>query len=160
MPLVFAYGSNMDAEAMAARCPRGKIIGRGRLQGHRFALMPDGYATVVPDRAAAAHGLLWDIGFGELATLDRYESVSTGAYAKIVQPVLREGAAPARALVYVGRPGKALGRAPDDYMARIILAATEAGLPREHVDFLRRIAGEAVEPATKKFRAIKNPNFL
>jgi gamma-glutamylcyclotransferase (GGCT)/AIG2-like uncharacterized protein YtfP len=159
MPLVFAYGSNMDAQAMAQRCPRGRIVGRARLPGHRVALMPDGYATVVRDRTAHAHGLLWEIGFGDLAALDRYESVATGLYEKIHQPVLREGGAPTRALIYIGRPGKTLGRAPEDYMARIVLAATEIGLPREHVDFLRRLGGEEVAPA-KKFRAIKHPDFL
>jgi len=34
MPLTFAYGSNMDAQAMAQRCPRGKMLGRARLPRH------------------------------------------------------------------------------------------------------------------------------
>ena len=159
MPLTFAYGSNMDAQAMALRCPRGKMLGRARLPRHRVALLPDGYATVVRDAAATAHGVLWDVSFGELAALDRYEGVAQGGYVKISQPVLREGGAPVRALIYFGRPGTRLGRAPDDYMAKIVAAAVGAGLPGDHVDFLRRLGGQDLAPPTR-FRAIKNPNFL
>jgi len=163
MPLTFAYGSNMDAQAMAQRCPRGKLLGRARLPRHRVGLMPDGYATLVPDAAAVAHGVLWDVSFAELATLDRYEGVAQGGYVKISQPVLREVGAPVRALIYfgknLGKPGTRLGRAPDDYVEKIVAAAVEAGLPGEHVDFLRRLGGEDIAPPTR-FRAIKNPHFL
>ena len=160
MPLTFAYGSNMDAQAMAQRCPRGKLLGRARLPRHRVALLPDGYATLVRDAAATAHGVLWDVSFGELAALDRYEGEG---YVKVSQPVLREVGAPVRALVYFGKyfgkPGTRLGRAPDDYMQQIVAAAIEAGLPGEHVDFLRRLGGDDLAPPTTRFRAIKNPNF-
>jgi gamma-glutamylcyclotransferase (GGCT)/AIG2-like uncharacterized protein YtfP len=159
MPLTFAYGSNMDALAMSQRCPGGKMLGRARLARHRVALLPDGFATVAPDPNMTAHGVLWEIGFGDLAALDRYEGVDKGAYVKVIQPVLREGSSPLRALVYVGRPGKSLGRAPPDYMEKIVAAAIGAGLPGDHVDYLRRLGGETVE-RPQKFRAIKNPDFL
>ncbi|HEX8418365.1 MAG TPA: gamma-glutamylcyclotransferase, partial [Methylobacterium sp.] len=35
MPLYFAYGANMDAGAMALRCPASRLIGQGRLHRHR-----------------------------------------------------------------------------------------------------------------------------
>jgi gamma-glutamylcyclotransferase (GGCT)/AIG2-like uncharacterized protein YtfP len=157
MPLTFAYGSNMDAQAMARRCPRAKMLGRARLPRHRVALMPDGFATVVRDPAATAHGVLWELNFGELAALDRYEGIAEGAYVKVSQPVLREGASPVRALVYVGRPG-VLARAPADYMTKVVAAARAAGLPAEHIDVLRRLGGEEIAPA--RFRAIKNLKSL
>jgi hypothetical protein len=159
MPLTFAYGSNMDADAMARRCPGAQMRGRACLARHRFALMPDGFATVVRDPSASAFGVLWELSFGDLAALDRYEGVAKGAYRKIIQPVLREGASPVRALVYFGAPGKSLGRAPADYMSAIVAAARACGLSADYVDFLRRVGGEDVPEAPKKFRAIKNlPN--
>jgi hypothetical protein len=160
MPLTFAYGSNMDADAMARRCPGARLLGRASLPRHRFALLPDGFATIVRDTAATAFGVLWELGFGDLAALDRYEGVAQGAYLKITQPVLREGASPLRALVYLGAPGKSLGRAPDDYMAKIIAAARAHGLSQDYVDFLRRVGGEEVPEAQKKFRAIRNAAIL
>jgi hypothetical protein len=155
MPLTFAYGSNMDSAAMKRRCPGARPMGRASLPRHRFTLLPDGFATLVRDSAATVFGVLWDLSFGDLAALDRYEGVAQGAYLKINQPVLREGASPVRALVYVGAPGKSLGRAPADYMGKIVEAARTAGLDRDHIDALRRLAGEDVD-AERKYRAIKN----
>jgi hypothetical protein len=156
LPLTFAYGSNMDAHAMASRCPRAKMLGRARLPRHRVALLPDGFATLVRDPAATAHGVLWELSFGDLAALDRYEG---DGYVKASQPVLREGSSPTRALIYIGRPAGGSGRAPQDYMTRIVAVAREVGLPDGHVDFLRRLAGENPEPASR-YRAIKNPKAM
>jgi hypothetical protein len=160
MPLTFAYGSNMDAGAMTRRCPGARLVGRAALPRHRFALLPDGFATIVRDPGATAFGVLWELSFGDLAALDRYEGVAQGAYRKISQPVLRDGAAPVRALVYVGAPGKSLGRAPLDYMGKIIEAARANGLSDDYVDFLRRLGGEEFAEPEKKFRAIKNLSGL
>jgi hypothetical protein len=117
--------------------------------------MPCGYATIVRDAGATAHGLLWELNFGDLAALDRYEGVGQGAYVKISQPVLRENAAPVRALVYIGKPDAGLGRAPADYVSKIVAAARAHCLPPDHIDFLRRLGGETVDKAPR-FRAIKN----
>lgn len=160
MPLTFAYGSNMDASAMARRCANARLRGRAFLPRHRFALMPDGFATIVRDPAASVGGVLWELSFGDLAALDRYEGVAQGAYLKISQPVLREDAAPVRALVYVGAPGRSLGRAPGDYMKQIVEAARAHGFSGDYVDFLRRVGGEDVPETPKKFRAIKNFSTL
>ncbi len=159
MPLYFAYGSNMDVDAMAARCPKARLLGRARLLRHRFELMADGFATLVRGPAATAQGALWELTFADIAALDRYEATAKGAYVKIFQPVLREGAGPARALVYIGRPGAVLGKAPPDYMAKIIAGARAIGLPDEYILTLRKLAGENPEPQTK-FRAIKNPRLF
>lgn len=140
---------------MASRCPAARLFGRARLPRFRVALMPCGFATVFRDPTATAQGVLWDLSFGDLAALDRYEGVGQGAYVKINQPVLRENASPVRALVYIGRPGVNLGRAPDDYMSKIVAAAREHVLPVDYIDFLRRLGGETVEK-TSRFRAIKN----
>jgi hypothetical protein len=156
VPLTFAYGSNIDAEAMAARCPGARMLGRARLPRHRVALLPDGFATVVRDPGATAHGVLWELSFGDLAALDRYEG---DGYVKVSQPVLREGLSPVRALIYIGRPNGGSSRAPENYMARIVTVAREVGLPLDHIDFLRRLAGENPEPSSR-FRAIRNPKAL
>ncbi|WP_294532437.1 gamma-glutamylcyclotransferase family protein [uncultured Rhodoblastus sp.] len=156
MPLTFAYGSNMDAKAMELRCPGAKMRGRARLPRHRVALLPDGFATLVRDAGSTAHGVLWELSFGNLAALDRYEG---DGYVKVSQPVLREGLPPMRALIYIGRPAGGSHRAPEDYMARIVAVAREVGLPIGHIDFLRRLAGENLEPCSR-FRAIRNPKAL
>jgi cation transport regulator ChaC len=156
MPLTFAYGSNMCVADMATRCPQAKMLGVARLPKFRFALLPDGYATIVRDPAAMTYGVLWELSFGALAALDRYEGVAQGAYDKLILPVLRDKGGAARALVYLGRPEASLGRPPADYMEKIVAAAKAHGLPREHVEGLRLCGGLAPETPPPKFRAIRN----
>ena len=135
MPLHFAYGSNMDAAAMARRCPQARLVGPARLAGWRFALMPSGYATIVPDPRASVHGALWDVAMAGMAALDRYEQIGVGLYQKRNLRVLRPPAGSASALVYVGtRPE--LGAAPRDYLDEIIAAARRLALPTDYLGFL------------------------
>ncbi len=102
MPLYFAYGANMDAAAMAARCPRSTLIGQGRLNRHRFIIMREGYASVLRDPRACVWGVIWDLSLSDVPALDRYEGVASGLYAKATQPVSVKGGSK-RALIYLGR---------------------------------------------------------
>jgi AIG2-like family. len=135
MPLYFAYGSNMDLAAMARRCPASKPVGIGRLMRHRFFISDDGYASVMRDPRGVVWGLLWDLALGDVPALDRYESLSTGLYAKVIQPLLTEQG-PRRALVYVGRSHRP-GLPKPGYMEGVVEAAEAAGLNREYVRNLR-----------------------
>ena len=90
MPLYFAYGSNMDVNAMARRCPRSKALGLARLERHRLAVMREGWLTAVRDPSSAVHGVLWDLALSDIAALDRYEGLSQGLYAKLTQAVIAE----------------------------------------------------------------------
>ncbi|TLG77725.1 gamma-glutamylcyclotransferase family protein [Methylocystis sp. B8] len=135
VPLYFAYGSNMDASAMAARCPRSRLIGRGRLAGYRTILMASGFVSVAPDRRMSVHGVLWDVAVGDVAALDRYEDVARGLYAKKNFAILREPVGSVHALTYVGgRPD--LGAAPRGYFDGVIAAARAQALPGDYIDYL------------------------
>jgi hypothetical protein len=141
MPLYFAYGSNMDRPAMAGRCPASRPLGPARLAGHRFMISREGYASVVRDPRRAVWGVLWDIAFADMAALDRYESVASGLYVKLNQPVLAEGGA-RRALIYVARSAGS-GQPRPGYLEGVIAAARAAALP---ADYIREI--EAWSPQT------------
>ncbi|MFO1103975.1 MAG: gamma-glutamylcyclotransferase family protein [Methylocystis sp.] len=139
MPLYFAYGSNMDAAAMAARCPRSRLIGRARLAGYRTIEMLSGFVSVAPDRRMCVHGVLWDVAVGDVAALDRYEDVARGLYAKKNLPILREPVGAVRALTYVGaRPD--FGVAPAGYFDGIIAAARAQSLPGAYIGYLSTLA--------------------
>src|ERR1700744_4864901 len=101
MPLYFAYGSNMDVEAMARRCPRSKALGLARLRRHRLAVMREGWLTAVRNPSSAVHGVLWDLALSDIPALDRYEGLLQGLYAKLMQAVLAERSQ-TQALVYFG----------------------------------------------------------
>lgn len=79
-PLYFAYGSNLDALQMRARCPGAAPLERARLGGHRLAFShystrwSGGAADVVPDPSAAVWGLVYAMGPDDFARLDPFES--------------------------------------------------------------------------------------
>lgn len=127
MPLYFAYGANMDAAAMATRCPRSTLIGQGRLNRHRFIVMREGYASVVRDPRACVWGVLWDLCLSDVPALDRYEGVASGLYSKATQPVSVQGGSK-RALIYLGRTSAA-GAPRPGYLESVLAAAEAAQLP-------------------------------
>ena len=138
MPLYFAYGSNMEAAAMARRCPRSKPIGKARLERHKLAIMREGWLTVVRAPRSAVHGVLWDLALSDIPALDRYEGLPKGLYVKIVQPVIGPGG-PKRALVYVGA-NAGPGAPSPDYIEGVIAAAHARGLPAEGIAALEVLA--------------------
>ncbi|MGD9543676.1 MAG: gamma-glutamylcyclotransferase family protein [Methylocystis sp.] len=139
VPLYFAYGSNMDATAMATRCPRSRLLGRGRLAGFRTILMPSGFVSIAPDRRMSVHGVLWDVAVGDVAALDRYEDVARGLYAKHSYLILRAPAGSVRAFTYVGaRPD--LGAASRGYFEEVIAAARAQALPSDYIDYLSSLS--------------------
>jgi hypothetical protein len=138
MPVYFAYGSNMDVEAMARRCPRSKALGVARLERHRLAVMREGWLTAARDPSSALHGVLWDLALSDIAALDRYENVSQGLYVKLTQAVVAERA-PRQAIVYFGA-NAGPGAVRPDYIAEVLAAARSWSLPAEGVEALERIA--------------------
>ena len=141
MPLYFAYGANMDVEAMALRCPASNALGLARLARHRLAIMREGWLTVARDPSANVHGVLWDLALSDVPGLDRFEEVSARLYTKIMQPVIAQGG-PKRALIYVGA-NAGPGKANAEYIAAVISSARAWRLPAEGVAAYERLAREA-----------------
>lgn len=141
MPLHFAYGSNMDAAAMARRCPRSRLLGRARLARWRFVIMPSGFASVLPDPRANVHGVLWDVPVSDVKALDRHEQVGQGLYAKRMIPILKEPFGASPALVYVGAAPKQ-GAAWPRYLAEIVAAAEKLELPAAYIGYLSHLLAE------------------
>ena len=141
MPLCFAYGSNMDRAAMAARCPRSQPVGPARLARHRIFIMASGHASVRRDPARNVYGLLWNLALSDVRSLDVYEEIARGLYVKLTQPVIIPGGAK-RALVYVGLSTVA-GVPEAPYMAGIIAAARELDFPAA---YMRELEGFAPKP--------------
>jgi gamma-glutamylcyclotransferase (GGCT)/AIG2-like uncharacterized protein YtfP len=137
MPLYFAYGSNMNVEAMGRRCPRSKALGLARLERHRLAVMREGWLTAVRDPSSAVHGVLWELALSDIAALDRYEGLSQGLYSKAIQAVLAERG-PKRAIVYFGA-NAGPGAMRPAYIAEVLAAARSWPLPLAGVEALERM---------------------
>jgi len=138
MPLYFAYGSNMDAGAMARRCPRSRALGLARLERHRLAVMREGWLTAVRNPSSAVHGVMWDLALSDIAALDRHENLSQGLYVKLTQAVIAVHG-PKQAIVYFGaNSGPGVPRPA--YMAEVLAAARLWPLPAEGLAALERLA--------------------
>jgi len=144
MPLYFAYGANMDAAAMSARCPRSRPLGRARLARRRFIIMEAGFASVLPDPRASVHGVLWDLDLADVAALDRFEDVARGLYRKVTQPVLREAGGTVSALVYIGCISRE-GAPRPGYMESVVGSAREVGLPAAYISYLEALVPQRAQ---------------
>ena len=73
----FAYGSNLNFDQMAYRCPAAQVVGPVVLEGYELLFRGNasgnGVATIKPKEGQQVHGLLWRITPGCERSLDLYE---------------------------------------------------------------------------------------
>lgn len=137
MTLYFAYGANMERDAMRLRCPAAAPLGIATLRGWRY-LIAQGYGSIVPAAGARVHGVLWRLTPRDYAALNAFEALDSGLYRRALLTV--EGPhGPRRALAYLGRRcgGR---RAMPGYQERLVAAATDWQLPPRYIAQLRRFA--------------------
>lgn len=100
--LYIAYGSNMNEEQMAFRCPDAGVVGTGIVEGYRL-LFKGGkdraYATIEPENDCRIPVLVWEISEADESRLDRYEGFPRFYYKKEI-PVLVNGMRK-KAMVYI-----------------------------------------------------------
>src|SRR4051794_30063719 len=111
--LYFAYGSNLNLDGMASRCPDSESVGVATLG--RWALTFRGVADIESRKGARTHGALWRISARDLERLDAYEGYP-GLYRRELLPVqAADGRVQAITYVmnddYLGLPSSAYYRA-------------------------------------------------
>jgi len=138
--LYAAYGSNLDPDQMAARCPHSPLRWTGWIPGWRLTFGGDGFdgalPTVVEAREDDAHVFVavYDVTPTDETTLDAWESADSGLYSKVRVRVETldgietafvyvlddfEGGLPsARTLGILADAAEAAG-APDDYLTEL-----------------------------------------
>jgi len=137
MVLHFAYGSNMSHALMRRRCNGAAPIGPARLDGWRYLITRDGYASIVPRAGSVVHGALWRLTPRDLAALNSYESLDSGLYRRRMLSV-RHGDKRVPALTFVGRSAQP-GRPHPRYQENIVIPAARAwGLPENYLAELAR----------------------
>ena len=68
----FAYGSNLNFEQMAYRCPEATVVGTAKLEGYELAFRR-GYLSILPKEGASVEGLIWSVTDHDEFQLDCYE---------------------------------------------------------------------------------------
>ena len=74
--LNIAYGSNLNLEQMAIRCPTAKIFGKGILKGYRLLFKgreESAYCTIEKKRGGKVPVVIWELEPEDEKALDFYE---------------------------------------------------------------------------------------
>ncbi|GHU80777.1 gamma-glutamylcyclotransferase [Clostridia bacterium] len=74
--LYIAYGSNLNLEQMAVRCPTARVVGAAALEGYRLLFRGgkrSSVATVEPYEGGKVPVLVWEITPRDEIALDQYE---------------------------------------------------------------------------------------
>ncbi len=108
--IYLAYGSNLNLEQMAYRCPDAKVLGGTTLDGYR--LLFRGYngsavATVERHAGGSVPVLLWRISSRDEAALDRYEGWPRLYRKETVTVSFNDKSV--EAMVYIMNEGRPLG---------------------------------------------------
>lgn len=72
-----AYGSNINLQQMAYRCPNAVPLTTGTLNSYELTFRRGGYANIEPKKGASVPILLWEITQNCECSLDRYEGYPT-----------------------------------------------------------------------------------
>lgn len=97
--LYVAYGSNMNLEQMAHRCPKSKVVCNGELHG--WKLVFNVHADVIKGKKNdIVPVVVWDIDDRDWRMLDMYEGYPS-YYIKETVNVMLDNGKKAKAIVYV-----------------------------------------------------------
>ena len=69
--LYIAYGSNINLEQMAFRCPDSKVVTTGTISDYELQFKR--VATIEPKEGSKVPVLIWELGGQDELSLDRYE---------------------------------------------------------------------------------------
>lgn len=69
--LYIAYGSNINLEQMAYRCPHSRVVGTSEIKNYELEFR--GVATIVPKENASVPVLIWELDERDLPVLNKYE---------------------------------------------------------------------------------------
>lgn len=97
--LYAAYGSNLNLEQMAYRCPNSIVHSKGVIEDYKLKFSY--HLDIVPSKGDIVPILLWDIADSDWAYLDMYEGVKGGYYKRENVKVKTDNGEEVEAIVYV-----------------------------------------------------------
>lgn len=121
----FAYGSNMNLDQMAYRCPDAEAVGRCVLKDYRLAFRGNrtgwGVASILPEPGKEVQGLLWKITPKCEKSLDFYEGYPNLYGKKEVTVRTKTGEQTNVAVYIMNEPYQSQPALPSDYYLKGIL---------------------------------------
>jgi gamma-glutamylcyclotransferase len=146
----FAYGSNMLAERLLARCPSARSISIARAIGFDLSFAKrstaDGSGKAMlaaSDKSGATvHGVLFNLDTADLSNLDRLEGVGYGYRREDAFEVIVQDDPPVVAATYMAEPAYVdPNLLPYDWYVNLAIAgARQHRLPSSYIDMLVAIS--------------------
>lgn len=152
-----AYGSNLNINQMAGRCPTAEIIGTGVIQGYelQFKGPPFACATIAPKEGALVPVAVWDIQPADEMSLDRYEGYPTHYFKQDVKVTLSNGEQ-ITGMAYIMDLGMGYGVPGERYFNIIRHGYWDHGLD---VRVLEQAAQDSAEKFMEQYRAQREAQF-
>lgn len=141
--LYVAYGSNLNLEQMANRCPTAKVVGESIIKDQRLLFRGShagAVATIEPYKEGSVPVLVWEITPADEAALDRYEGWPFLYRKETVK--LRLSGKYVTAMVYIMNEGRPLGQPSCYYYSTILDGYKSAGF---NIDILRQAVSDSVK---------------
>lgn len=117
MKYYLAYGSNLNIDQMAHRCPDARTVGTSEIRDYQLAFRR-GYLTIEPAEGSSVPVGIWEISDDDEKKLDRYEGFPK-FYRKEYATVQHKGRT-MTCLVYVMNDGFPV-QAPSDFYFYTVL---------------------------------------
>ena len=139
-----AYGSNLNLEQMAYRCPTAKAVGVSDLKDYRLLFRgahAGAVATIEPFKGGSVPVLVWEVTPADEASLDRYEGWPF-LYRKEEVKIKLNGRN-IKTFIYIMNDGRPLGQPSSYYYTTIMEGYKDAGFD---LDILRQATKDSVEP--------------
>lgn len=160
--LYFAYGSNINLEQMAFRCPRAEVVGPVTLDNYELLFRGNhthfGVATIRPKEGSQVPGLLWELTPACEQSLDRYEGYPSFYEKETVSVRDREGnIIPCMVYVMTRERMRSPALPSQSYYEGIRQGYQENGLPLEALD--QAVDFACVEVAVRD-QQVRQENFF
>ena len=118
--LYAAYGSNMNIEQMAFRCPRAKVVGTSKVEDYELLFRgwkSSAVATIEPKEGCSVPLIVWEITKPDEDALDRYEGWPN-FYRKQIFTIDFKGK-PTEVMIYIMNDGYPIGIPSPTYFSTI-----------------------------------------
>lgn len=128
--LYIAYGSNMNLEQMALRCPNSETAAAAMLKGYELQFRY--HATIEPNSDSEVPVLLWRLSERDEQQLDRYEGYPRYYRKEVVQFDLNGESV--EGMVYIMNGNKPLQAPSEQYFQTILQGYKSAGLDTSYLE--------------------------
>ena len=122
--LYIAYGSNMNIEQMALRCPNSEVFSAGMLKGYELQFKY--HATIEPNSESEVPILLWKLSELDEQKLDRYEGYPKYYRKEFIR--FDMNGETAEGMVYIMNGNRPLQAPSEQYYQTILKGYQSAGL--------------------------------